>query len=505
MAVVFFRFYIVFIKYTLYRVIYLKKKFEQLNTKLLNMPFISTTVFQDSKPSPNTMLLDNRINGLISKILKNKEFEGKEGTSILLRTVANNILLLGLGKKRNFNIAAKASLTARQLKCKTFVLNHDSEDVSNEDVEAIVQGADLGLYDFNIYKSTKKNFHPMLMNIIIKNKSTSPLKKSIHDGEIIANAIILSRDISNLPSKDCTPSQLSLRAKKISSTRPIKTSIFNTAKLKKLGFGGLLAVAQGSKQPPRFIIMEYYGGKREEKPIVFVGKTITFDTGGISIKPSALMDEMKHDKSGGATVMGIIQASADLKLPINLIGLMPATENMPGGSAYKPGDVITFHNKKTAEILNTDAEGRVILADALSYAQRYKPRMIIDFATLTGACIIALGTVASGMLGNDRKLMNMLIKSGERTGEKVWELPLWDEYKKLIISDVADIKNIGNRGAGAITAAAFLSHFVGNYPWVHLDIAGTAWTQEGTPKKSYRKKGATGVGVLLSIDFLRNL
>ena len=272
--------------------IYLKKKFEQLNKNLLNTPFISTTIFQDSKPSPNTMLLDNRINGLISKILKNKEFEGKEGTSILLRTVNNNILLLGLGKRRSFNsdifrnIAAKTSLTARQLKCKTFVLNHDSEDVSNADVEAIVQGADLGLYDFNIYKSKKKTFHPMLMNIIIKNKPTSSLKKSIHDGEIIANAIILSRDISNLPSKDCTPLQLSLRAKKISSTRQIKTSIFNTTKLKKLGFGGLLGVSQGSKQPPCFIIMEYHGGKREEKPVVFVGKTITFDTGGISIKPS---------------------------------------------------------------------------------------------------------------------------------------------------------------------------------------------------------------------------
>ena len=331
--------------------IYLKKKFEQLNKNLLNTPFISTTIFQDSKPSPNTMLLDNRINGLISKILKNKEFEGKEGTSILLRTVNNNILLLGLGKRRSFNsdifrnIAAKTSLTARQLKCKTFVLNHDSEDVSNADVEAIVQGADLGLYDFNIYKSKKKTFHPMLMNIIIKNKPTSSLKKSIHDGEIIANAIILSRDISNLPSKDCTPLQLSLRAKKISSTRQIKTSIFNTTKLKKLGFGGLLGVSQGSKQPPCFIIMEYHGGKREEKPVVFVGKTITFDTGGISIKPSTSMDEMKHDKSGGATVMAIIQAAADLKLPLNLIGLMPATENMPGGSAYKPGDVIIFHNK----------------------------------------------------------------------------------------------------------------------------------------------------------------
>ena len=428
-----------------------------------------------------------------------------------MRTQHNNILLLGLGKKKDFtsnilrDISAKCSTTAKILKCKSFVFNYDSSDSSNQDIEAIVQGADLGLYNFNIYKSKKRVFRPSFMNISINNKINASLTKSLRDGEIIANAIILSRDISNLPSKDCTPLQLSSRAKKISSNRSIKTVTFNTKKLKKLGFGGLLGVAQGSHQPPSFIIMEYKGCKNNEKPIVFVGKTITFDTGGISIKPSASMDEMKHDKSGGATVMAIIQAAADLKLPINLVGLIPATENMPGGSAYKPGDILTFYNKKTAEILNTDAEGRVILADALSYAQKYKPRMIIDFATLTGACIIALGTAASGMLGNDKKLMNLLTKSGERTGEKVWELPLWEEYKKLIRSDIADIKNIGGRGAGAITAAAFLSNFVGNYPWVHLDIAGTAWTQEGTPKKSYIKKGATGVGVLLSIDFLRNL
>ena len=488
----------------------LKKKFETFNLKLLETPLVSTVISKSLKLSPNTKSIDKKLNGLISKVIKNKEFCGKKSESLLLRTELTNVLLLGVGDIDEINldilqdISAHASVTAKTLKCKTYVFNYDYSNVSENDIEAIVRGADLGLYDFNTYKSEKKSFRPVLMKITINNKLVPSVNKIIKRGEIISNAIMLSRDLSNLPSNDCTPTYLAQRVKKISSSRPIKTTVFTTQKLKQLGFGGLLGVAQGSKQPPCFIIMEYSGGKRKEKPIVFVGKTITFDTGGISIKPSASMDEMKHDKSGGATVIGIMQAVADLKLPVNVVGLIPATENMPGGSAYKPGDVLTFYNKKTAEILNTDAEGRVILADALSYAQTYKPKMIIDFATLTGACIVALGTVASGMIGNDKKIMNLLMKSADHTGEKVWELPLWDEYKKLIRSDVADIKNIGGRGAGTITAAAFLSHFVGEYPWVHFDIAGTAWTQEGTPKKSYIKKGATGVGVLLSIDFLKS-
>ena len=489
----------------------LKKKFETFNLKLLETPLVSTVIDKSLKLSPNTKSIDKKLNGLISKVIKNKEFCGKKSQSLLLRTELTNVLLLGVGDIDEINldilqdVSANASVTAKTLKCKTYVFNYDCSNVSESDIEAIVRGADLGLYDFNTYKSEKKSFRPALMKITINNKLVPSLNKIIKHGEIISNAIMLSRDLSNLPSNYCTPTYIAQRVKKISSGRPIKTTVFTTQKLKQLGFGGLLGVAQGSKQPPCFIIMEYSGGKRREKPIVFVGKTITFDTGGISIKPSASMDEMKHDKSGGATVIGIMQAVADLKLPVNVVGLIPATENMPGGSAYKPGDILTFYNKKTAEILNTDAEGRVILADALSYAQTYKPKMIIDFATLTGACIVALGNVASGMIGNDKKIMNLLMKSAEHTGEKVWELPLWDEYKKLIRSDVADIKNIGGRGAGTITAAAFLSHFVGEYPWVHLDIAGTAWTQEGTPKKSYIKKGATGVGVLLSIDFLRSL
>ncbi len=216
------------------------------------------------------------------------------------------------------------------------------------------------------------------------------------------------------------------------------------------------------------------------------------------------MNEMKHDKSGGATVIGVIKAAAELKIPLNLVGLVPATENLPGGGAYKPGDVVRFHNGKTAEILNTDAEGRLILADALAYAQRYKPQAIIDFATLTGACIIALGNVASGLMGNHPIVSQRILDAADRTGERVWELPLWKEYKDQIKSDIADIKNTSGRAGGTITAAAFLSNFVGDYPWAHLDIAGTAWTQDATPHRGYNQKGATGVGVRLAIDLLHN-
>ena len=355
----------------------LKKKFETFNLKLLETPLVSTIISKSLKLSPNTKSIDKQLNGLISKVIKNKEFCGKKSESLLLRTGLTNVLLLGVGDIDEINldilqdVSANASVTAKTLKCKTYVFNYDCSNVSESDIEAIVRGADLGLYDFNTYKSEKKSFRPALMKITINNKLVPSLNKIIKHGEIISNAIMLSRDLSNLPSNYCTPTYIAQRVKKISSGRPIKTTVFTTQKLKQLGFGGLLGVAQGSKQPPCFIIMEYSGGKRREKPIVFVGKTITFDTGGISIKPSASMDEMKHDKSGGATVIGIMQAVADLKLPVNVVGLIPATENMPGGSAYKPGDILTFYNKKTAEILNTDAEGRVILADALSYAQTY--------------------------------------------------------------------------------------------------------------------------------------
>ena len=286
----------------------------------------------------------------------------------------------------------------------------------------------------------------------------------------------------------------------------MKCKVFSKIELKKKGFGGITAVGQGSKNEPKMIILEHKRGRPTEKPIVIVGKAVTFDTGGISIKPSEKMDEMKFDKCGGCTVLGIMKTVSELRLPINVIGIIPSVENMPGAKSYRPGDIVNLYSGKTAEILNTDAEGRLILADAISFGEKhYSPKAIIDFATLTGACIVALGTNVAGMITNDEKMAKKIKKASERTAEEIWQLPINDDYLDMIRSEVADMKNIGiGRAAGTITAAAFLKNAVEKTPWVHMDIAGVAWTQQGTREKPYNPKGATGFGVRLMLDFLQN-
>jgi len=297
-----------------------------------------------------------------------------------------------------------------------------------------------------------------------------------------------------------TPAVVAGIARDLARKHRLRIQVLERPQMKRLGMGALLGVAAGSHQPPKFIIVEYRGGGKRPW-IALVGKTITFDTGGISIKPSEHMDRMKDDMAGGAAVLGAIRNAAALKLPLNIVGLLPATENMPGGSAYKPGDVLRTLSGQTIEIINTDAEGRLILSDALSYACRYKPAAIVDIATLTGACRIALGQEASGMLGSNDGLKQKVRAAGERTGERVWEMPLWEGYYDLIKSDIADMKNAGGRDGGLITAACLLSKFVQNYPWVHLDIAATAWTEKD---RAYTPKGATGIGCRLLTQFLRD-
>jgi leucyl aminopeptidase len=272
--------------------------------------------------------------------------------------------------------------------------------------------------------------------------------------------------------------------------------------MEKIGMGAILGVARGSLEPPRFIILEYGRARKGRRPIVLVGKSITFDSGGISLKPSEKMEQMKDDMSGGAAVLGALRAIAQLKLPLHVVGLLPATENMPSGTAIKPGDILKSLSGKTIEVINTDAEGRLCLADALTYAARYKPEAIIDLATLTGACVVALGNYAIGVMSRSPELMERIKRAGERSGERVWELPLWEEYNEQIKSDIADLKNVGGRGAGSITAGLFLHKFVGDYPWVHLDIAGTAWIETDRP---YCPKGATGVGVRLLVEYLSDV
>jgi leucyl aminopeptidase len=322
----------------------------------------------------------------------------------------------------------------------------------------------------------------------------------VRRGQIIARATAFARDLANGPGNEVTPAFLGQTALALGERLGLKTMVLDKPQLIEQGFGGILAVGQGSANEPRFIVMEY--GSADQGPtICLVGKGITFDTGGISIKPAEKMDEMKMDMSGAAAVFGAMQAVAELQLPLHVVGIVCAAENMPSSTAYRPGDIIRTLSGKTVEILNTDAEGRIVLADGLFYAQRYQPAAIVDLATLTGAIMIALGPHAIGLMGNNQELANRLIAAGEATAERVWQLPLWDEYREAMKSEIADLKNTGGRYGGAITAAGFLAAFVGDYPWAHLDIAGTAWVEK--PHRAYQSRGATGVGVRLLVEWLQ--
>lgn len=338
------------------------------------------------------------------------------------------------------------------------------------------------------------------LDIVARPEDYSWILDVVQKTSIITDAVFFARDLVSAPANEMTPSILAAHAQKLAKKKNVSCRVLDQGKMKALGMNALLGVAAGSHQPPKLIILEYAGGKKGVPPIALVGKGLTFDSGGISIKPAEKMDEMKTDMAGGAAVLAVIRAAADLKLPVNIVGLVPATENMSGGSALKPGDILKSYSGRTIEVLNTDAEGRLILADALSYASKYKPSAIIDIATLTGACIVALGEDVIGMLGTDDRMKKGIREAADVTGEMVWELPLWDHYHELIKSDIADYKNTAGRLGGAITGAAFLSNFAGDHPWVHLDIAGPAWT---TKDKAYIPRGASGVTVRLLVEFLR--
>lgn len=327
-------------------------------------------------------------------------------------------------------------------------------------------------------------------------KKTVAVVRSVSEGEAIANGIKLAKDLANLPGNICTPSYLAEQAKQLGkASSQLKVSVLEEKQMKALGMGSLLSVSRGSREPAKLIVMEYSGGKPKAKPVVLIGKGLTFDAGGISLKPAAAMDEMKYDMCGGASVIGAMAACVKLALPINLVVIVPSSENLPDGAANKPGDIVTSMSGQTIEILNTDAEGRLILCDALTYAERFKPAAVVDVATLTGACIIALGAHASGLLSNDDKLAAELLEAGNRATDRAWQLPLWDDYQEQLKSNFADMANIGGKGAGTITAACFLSRYADKYKWAHLDIAGTAW-------RSGDQKGATGRPVSLLSQFL---
>jgi leucyl aminopeptidase len=468
-------------------------------------------VLENSNKVLGLSKIDRKIALSVNQSLK--DMEGKLGKLSIIPLpedkYAKRILLAGLGKKEEWtkdtlrNVSGKIAQKARELKLKEFsIISPPSFEI--ESVSQIIEGSKMALYKFDKFKAEKTENEPNLTIIVSKSNKIS---KAIKTSEIVADGVIFTKSIANLPPNECTPTTLANFAKMISKKNKMKCSVISKLELKKRGFGGISAVGQGSKNEPKLIVLEHNNGPINQKPIVLVGKAVTFDTGGISLKPGDKMDEMKFDKCGGCTVLGIMKAVSELRLPINVVGIVPSVENMPGGESYRPGDIIKLYSGKTAEILNTDAEGRLILADALSYGEKqFSPKAIIDFATLTGACIVALGTNVAAIVSNDEKLTRKINDSSKRTSEEIWELPLNQDYMDMIKSDVADMKNVGaGRAAGTITAAAFLKNAINDTPWIHFDIAGVAWTQTATKEKSYNPKGATGFGVRLILDYLQKL
>lgn len=456
--------------------------------------------------------LDAASGGTLAKILALGDLEEKAGKTLLLPHVpgiaAERVLLVSWGKPDEFKAGAYRKALAAAGSELAAIKGHDAAlmladvavDGHDDAWRARVAAKELAdaAYRYDAPKAKKDTEKRGIAKctLLFAAKPGADIAKGLLQGEAIAAGMALTRDLGNQPANVCTPTHLADTAKKLGKTyTDIKVEVFDRAGIEKLGMGSFLSVSNGSAEPPRFIVLKYQGGKAKAKPVVLVGKGVTFDSGGISLKPGADMDEMKFDMSGAGTVLGVFKAVADMALPINLVGLIPATENMPSGTATKPGDVVTSLSGQTIEILNTDAEGRLILCDALTYAERFKPDCVIDIATLTGAIIVALGEETSGLLANDDALARELMDAGLSAADRAWQLPLFEEYQELLKSNFADMANIGGRPAGAITAACFLARFTKDYTWAHLDIAGTA-------NLSGSKKGATGRPIPLLAEFL---
>lgn len=464
------------------------------------------------------LAVDNTLNGLIRKIIKEENFKGKLGTTLTIRTPgkAKKVIVTGLGEKGKFDLDAMRKAYALALRqanrenaktvC-TILHGTGAGKVNAQDAaQAITEISHLALYKYNRYKSKDKSSpQNEIKRVIIAERDKVKRKEAeigIKRGNIIAKAQKLARDLVTEPAISATPTKLAAVARKVAKENRLKIRVLNRNQCKKLKMGAFLAVAQGSDEPPQFIEIKYIPNKRPRKHIAIVGKGITFDSGGLSLKPSHAMEDMKMDMSGAAAVIGTMSAIRELKPDVAITMLVAACENMPSGKAYKPGDVVRAMNGKTIEVLNTDAEGRVTLADSLSYAAKQKPDEIIDLATLTGACIVALGNSAAGVMTNNQKLGDKVIKAGNEAGERMWQLPLYDDYREQIKSDIADMINTGSKGkAGAQNGAVLLENFVSGIPWVHIDIAGPAWIDK---ENSYGPKGPTGVGVRTLINYITN-
>jgi leucyl aminopeptidase len=472
-------------------------------------------VYEARRLSASAEQLDLAHDGYLANVLRRGDMEGKVGQTLLLvqtpNTLCDRVLLIGCGRERDlddrrFRQIISNAATALQATGATEAVSYLTElNVKGRDIHGKVRLAiettEDALYRFEELKSKKDQPRRPLRKIIFSVPSRRELpaaEQAVREGEAIAAGLKLAKDLGNRPGNICTPSHLADQARALADAfESMDVKILEEAEMRELNMGSLLSVSRGSAEGAKLIVLDHRGGSGDQKPVALVGKGVTFDTGGISIKPSASMDEMKFDMCGAASVLGALHACAALRLPIRVIGLIPAVENMPGGQATKPGDIVTSLSGQTIEILNTDAEGRLILCDALSYAERYEPRAVIDIATLTGACVVALGHHPHGLFSNHGALANDLLNAGRAAADRAWELPLWEEYQEALDSNFADMANVGGRDAGAITAACFLSRFAKKLHWAHLDIAGTAW-------KTGKAKGATGRPVPLLVQYLLN-
>ncbi len=470
-------------------------------------------ILEPRRLTPAAEALDKASEGFISTLLRRGDMEGKRGKTLLMHNLkgvlADRVLLVGCGRERDIGDKEYREIIGSAV---TRLDETGTMEASCYLSEITVKGRDLHWKIRHAVESTRHALHRTDTLKSKKDDTRRPLRKltlmvprrselangeaAVREGQAIADGVAVAKDLGNLPGNVCTPTYLAKQAQALSKKYPkLKVNVLDKAQIEKLGMGAFLSVAKGSVEPPQLITAEYRGGKAKAKPVVLVGKGITFDAGGISLKPAAAMDEMKYDMCGAAGVLGTLVACCELQLPINLTVVVPSCENLPDGAANKPGDIVTSMSGQTIEILNTDAEGRLILCDALSYAERFEPEAVIDVATLTGACVIALGKHASGVMGNHHPLVHDLMNAGKSSGDRAWELPLWDDYQDQLKSNFADIPNIGGREGGAITAGCFLARFTKKYHWAHMDIAGTAWLGGD-------KKGATGRPVPLLTQYL---
>ena len=484
--------------------------FTASSASLLNIKADSLILATGPQLQNSAADLDKSLDGAISSLVKAGDFSGKSGETLVIHipgASGKRIILLGTegastAQKQINVINAGASALLKTASSKAVWVGEGLSDDAEWQASIVARSVQAASYKYAAQPKMVKKSKPAKLKSLTywanSKAGANAAKKGLAYGASVGNGMNVARQLSNLPANICTPTYLANQAKALAKgQRNVTTNVLSEADMRKLKMGSLLSVSAGSDQPAKLIVIKYQGTKASVKPTVLVGKAVTFDTGGISLKPGGGMDEMKYDMCGGASVMGVMNALIENQLPVNVVGIIPATENMPNGQATKPGDVVTSMSGQTIEILNTDAEGRLILCDALTYAGRFKPDTIIDIATLTGAVIGALGKVTAGLLSNDDELAEGLLASGTKSGDRAWRMPLWEEYDELLKSNFADMANIGGPQAGTITAACFLARFTKKYRWAHLDVAGTAWV-------SGAQKGATGRPVPILMEYIRS-